>query len=833
MRKLGIGTSGVLALFFSVVLSVNAQQSGNIVEYFGRDVIEKIEEGSVSHVFTQGLKTSMGMGGMGLLPGRDIVAWQLANGTFKTPAEGAVFYTEDGGNDFIWEPVQANDENVFQSRDLRRSFLYTAIESPRESVVLLDAKGHTRVHINGKTCEGDHYDFGYTLIPVKLKKGLNEFIYTPGRFGRVATKLVTPAKPAMLTTRDVTLPSLIAGESGEKWAAIRVINTGEKDLRGLSVKCALESGEEAVYETDGVMAMSVRKVKFKIPEIPAGRNAEKINATIILTDAKGKELDRKEISLNVHSATAHHERTFISGIDGSVQYYAVAPSKVAAEGQALVLTVHGAGVEARNQARAYKQKEWCHIVAATNRRPYGFNWEEWGRTDAMEVLAEAKKVFKTNPEQTYLTGHSMGGHGTWHLGVTFPDRFAAIAPCASYPDILGYGRPPMDGMFGNNPHYRMYQRGASGGRTLGLKRNFLQSGVYILHGDDDTVVPVSNAREMRKTLAEFHPNFVYYEYPGGSHWYGDHSVDWHPIFSYFEWQTIPLNKDVKHLEFHTASPAINADNYWITINQQEKLWDFSSVNFDVKNDTISGTTSNVNSLTFKLSTLELNNNPVIIIDEQTVRVNTKSELTLKKESGQWKVAPISAAEKNPQRYGGFKNAFDNRAVLVYATGGSREENEWYQNKARFDAETFLYRANGSFEIVSDKEFLAGNFADRNIVLYGNATNNKAWSVVLKNCPVVVSKTGIEFGGRRFEGDNFGTCFVYPRSDSETAGVGVVAGTGIKGMKATFGNDYISGVNGYPDLLIFNADFSNIGLGAIQVSGFFGNDWSIENGDFAY
>lgn len=831
MQKLKIGTLGFFALFFSVTLSIKAQQSGNIVEYFGRDVIEKIEEGVVSHLFTQGLKTSMGIGGMGLLPGRDIVAWQFANGNFRTPAEGTVFFS-DGDNSFTWESIQANDENVFQSRDLRRSYLYTAIESPRENIVLLDAKGHTRVHINGKTYEGDHYDFGYTLIPVKLKKGLNEFIYTPGRFGRVASKLVTPAKPVMLTTRDLTLPSLITGESGTKWAAIRVINAQEKDLRGLSVKCILQSGEEAVYETDGVMAMSVRKVKFKIPELSVLPDSSKVKATVILCDSKGKELDRKDISLHIHKAAEHHERTFVSDIDGSVQYYAIAPSTVVDDGQALVLSVHGAGVEARNQARAYKQKEWCHVVAATNRRPYGFNWEEWGRTDALEVLCEAQKVFKTNPAHTYLTGHSMGGHGTWHLGVTFPDRFAAIAPCAGYPDILGYGRPPTDGIFGNNVHYQMYQRGANGGRTLQLKRNFLQSGIYILHGDEDTVVPTNNAREMRKTLSEFHPNFVYYEYPGGSHWYGDHSVDWHAIFNYFKWQTIPETKNVKHLEFHTASPAINADNYWITINQQEKLWDFSSVKFDIKNDTIRGTTSNVNSLTFKLSSLELKDNPLIIIDEQTIRANTKSELTLKKESEQWKISQISAAEKNPQRYGGFKNAFYNRAVLVYATGGSREENEWYQNKARFDAETFLYRANGSFEIVSDKEFLTGNYDGRNIILYGNSTNNKAWNAVLNNCPVTVSKTEIRFGDRHFEGDNLGIYFVYPRSGSETASVGVVAGTGIKGMKATFGNDYISGVNGYPDLLIFNSDFANIGLGAIQLSGFFGSDWSVENGDFA-
>ena len=98
-----------------------------------------------------------------------------------------------------------------------------------------------------------------------------------------------------------------------------------------------------------------------------------------------------------------------------MQYYSVNPSTTQGDNQALFLSVHGASVEARNQARAYVPKDWGHIIAPTNRRPFGFNWEEWGRIDAMEVLAEAEKVFKTDPAHTYLTGHSMGGHGTWFL----------------------------------------------------------------------------------------------------------------------------------------------------------------------------------------------------------------------------------------------------------------------------------------------------------------------------------------------------------------------------------------------------------------------------------
>ncbi len=818
-----------IALFVTgTFLGSFSQQRGNIVEYFGRERVENIDEGAVFHVFTEGLSMPIGQGGGGVLPSRDIIAWQLSHGTFKTPAHGEKLQGMNSPEDslYVWESVRANDEALFQGGNLRRGYLYSSVVSPREEVVLLDAKGHTRVYINGLPYEGDHYDFGYTLIPFKLKRGLNEFIYTPGRFGRVSSKLVAPEKPVMLTRRDMTLPSLINGEPGEKWAAIRVINATEKDVRGMTIRCVLESGEEAVFLADHVLALSVRKLKFLVPSTQIKQESGKVNAVVVLSDAKGRVIDRKEISLNQHNASVHHERTFVSRIDGSVQYYSVAPSTVNAPGQALVLSVHGAGVEARNQARAYKQKDWCHVVAATNRRPFGFNWEEWGRIDGLEVLAEAKRVFQTKPELTYLTGHSMGGHGTWHLGVTFPGHFAAIAPCASYPDILGYRRDGMPSGFNDNTHYNMLMRSANGGRTLDLKRNFLQSGVYILHGDDDTVVPVEQARNMRKTLGEFHNNFVYYEYPGGSHWYGDHSVDWHPIFSYFKWHSIPQNKEVNHIEFHTASPGISASSYWITINQQEKPLKFSSVVFDRAGDTIRGKTENVASLTFNLPGSGIEKPRIIIIDEQTLNNVTQHDIVLKRKSGQWAFAESTPKEKHPGRNGGFKLAFDNRVVLVYATGGSKEENEWYRNKARFDAEAFQYKGNGSFDVVSDREFRPEAYADRNVILYGNAVNNRAWSLLLKDCPVTVGTDGILFGEKSFKGDDLGTFFIYPRMDSDVASVGVVAGTGLKGMRAAFANDYFSGVNGFPDLLIFNTEYLRNGLEGIKVSGFFDNDWSI-------
>ena len=822
----------VASLYLGLSPLAAQQTKGNIVEYFGKERVERVDEGMILHTFRQGYFLPVTAPSGYLFTTSDGLGWEIATGKFKAPSANDLTATNYGRTREAvqWTPIEADSTGKFANRALRRAYVFTEYKADKPQIALLESSGNTRTFINGMPHEGDHYDCAYTLIPFRMQKGMNEFIFTPGRFGRVEAKLIIPTKPVMLTKRDMTLPDIINGE-GEKWAAIRIVNAQEKALTGLKIQCTLENGESATLTTDDVMPMMVRKVKFRIPGATSSKKGE-TKATVILQDKSGKEIDRTEISLQQKDASSIHERTFISDVDGSVQYYSVNPSTTQGDNQALFLSVHGASVEARNQARAYVPKDWGHIIAPTNRRPFGFNWEEWGRIDAMEVLAEAEKVFKTDPAHTYLTGHSMGGHGTWFLGVTYPDRFAAIAPCASYPDIAKYSRPNADAANVGEKHFPMICQAANAGRVLDLRKNFLQSGIYILHGDSDNVVPIEQVRRMREILGTFHPDFCYYEYPGGSHWYSNESVDWKPIFDYFRWHSVPSADKVKQLEFHTASPAISAKDYWVTINQQDTAYDFSSVSFKQTDNGISGTTSNVASLTFDFPALKLPAEASITIDNETIPVDGTRPAVLKKVSGKWSlVEEIPVTEKYPSRYGGFKQAFDNRVVFVYATGGNKEENTWYQNKARFDAETFLYRGNGSIDVIADKDFIPSAYADRNVVLYGNASNNKAWNKLLKNAPVQVLKGEIRMGDKVLKGNDLGTYFVYPRPDSPTASVGVVAGTGIEGMKATYPNDYISGITGFPDLLIFNVDMLKEGIHGIQVSGFFGNDWSVEDGCF--
>lgn len=849
-------------LVIAILLGIIPQRSisQNIVTVFGQEKIEKTDEGKVFHSFKNGLFLPGDVNPGTLFNAQDMIAWMYATDRYVTPNAGdsaAYSYPNTHQNQdelqmrkryidrlrsmgvlplsqWKWSKTEVDSTGVFRNPFMRSAYLYTAYESPQEQVALLETTGGTRVYINGFPHEGDHYDFGYTLIPVKLKKGLNEFIHTPGRFGRVAAKLARPDKPVMFTKRDMTVPDIVIGEEDPKWAAIRVINATEKTLRGMTIRTTLTSGQRMEHKTDEIMPLAVRKLKYRIP---AAKNiaAGSVKAILELLDKSGRVVDRTEITLRSVSPSSHHDRTFVSRIDGSVQYYSVAPAirNTSGETKAMVLSVHGAGVEARNQAGSYESKDWTDIIAATNRRPYGFNWEDWGRIDALETLEEAKRIFKPDLSKIYLTGHSMGGHGTWVLGTTYPDKFAAVAPCASYPDIIAYGRRP-DEMHSGHPLYEAIERSANAGRILSIIQNLKQSGVYIYHGDADRVVPTEQARRMRRILGEFHPDFCYYEYPGGEHWFGNISMDWPPIFEFFLRHAIPSSKEVKEIDFHTATPSVSASDYWVRVEQQLEAFRFTNVKVMQGKDTLFiQNATNVAIMELDIPSLEIEKEYVVIsAGDQSLRVPTGQKAILEFDGGQWRVKDsLNLKHKYSGRNGGFKNVFDNRVVFVYATKGSRQENEWYRNKARFDAETFYYRGNGSVDVIPDTEFSLTGYSNRNVVVYGNKNNNSAWSLLLKDCPIQVSKNEIKAGDTSYTGNDLGTYFVYPHPENDQALVGVIAGTGVSGMRATSPNNYISGITGFPDIMIYRADVLRDGLQAMEIAGFFNNDWTFVRKDF--
>src|SRR5690606_30665827 len=126
-------------------------------------------------------------------------------------------------------------------------------------------------------------------------------------------------------------------------------------------------------------------------------------------------------------------------------------------------------------------------------------------------------------------------------------------------------------------------------------------------------------------------------------------------------------------------------------------------------------------------------------------------------------------------------------------------------KATFDAESWYYRGNGAFDIIADRDFDAAAYADRNVILIGNSETNRAWDTLLGDCPVNVTRGGVQVGSKSYQGEDLGGYFVWKKPGTVTGSVGVITGTGLKGMQAAMANQYFAGASGFPDYLFFKLD----------------------------
>jgi predicted peptidase len=111
---------------------------------------------------------------------------------------------------------------------------------------------------------------------------------------------------------------------------------------------------------------------------------------------------------------------------------------------------------------------------------------------ALVVLAAVRRQFSCDPRRLYLTGVSTGARAAWHALYRNPDLFAAALIVAG---VVRPRRP--DGSLVADSDPVVPEEDGDPAPALARK---LQLPIWVFHGDDDPVFPVSDAREVTTAL---------------------------------------------------------------------------------------------------------------------------------------------------------------------------------------------------------------------------------------------------------------------------------------------------------------------------------------------
>ncbi len=272
-------------------------------------------------------------------------------------------------------------------------------------------------------------------------------------------------------------------------------------------------------------------------------------------------------------------KAYRDDFDGTLQPYAVylPHGEAPAGGWPLLVSLHGAYSNHRlNMRRVFGKPnrpgesdeeatrnelplpDVPMIVVSPFGRGEFMGYQGLGERDVLRVMADVRRAYAVDPDRTYLTGLSMGGEGTWHIGLRHPDLFAAIVPVCGIIDARQWIGPASAPLFDST------LLGLTTAQAVAENASNLM--VTFFHGDVDPTVKVAQSRAMAeryRQLGWLGKNVRYNELPGVNHF------AWEP--AYRDAAIFKLLAGVKrdpfprHVIYRTYSLRYN-QAYWLRID---------------------------------------------------------------------------------------------------------------------------------------------------------------------------------------------------------------------------------------------------------------------------
>jgi len=326
-----------------------------------------------------------------------------------------------------------------------------------------------------------------------------------------------PADAAMVTPADDATLRARAVEALER--ARRAAASASPVIREIT----LPSIERLIQDADA------RAASVTVPE----RDRAFVRETLVKAYGYAREVAAGDDPYR--GATGMIVKAYRADWDGTLQPYALYVPRDYKPGRPggwpLVVALHGAFSDHRHNLRrvfgldnrpretdaeASRNELPLPDVPALVVSPFGrgelMGYDGLGGDDVMRVIADVRRAYDVDPNRMSLTGLSMGGDGTWQIGLRHPELFAALAPVCAVADYRRMVKPADVGLYDLDALDRQ--------SAPALAANAAHMQVFIFHGDKDPVVPVADSRKMVerfRQLGMLGKNVRYTEYPGVAH----------------------------------------------------------------------------------------------------------------------------------------------------------------------------------------------------------------------------------------------------------------------------------------------------------------------------
>ncbi len=500
---------------------------------------------------------------------------------------------------------------------------------------------------------------------------------------------------------------------------------------------------------------------------------------------------------------------YVDDLDGSVQFCrAYLPANYSdSQRWPLVLSLHGYNPENPPLHRWWSIDQRHSEIAERKNiiyiEPHGRGNAQYiglGERDVLRCLQEAKVRFAVDDDRVYLTGESMGGHGTWAIASRNPHLFAAVAPVFGGWDfrvstIRGPSLP--ENQPGNALEFYIQERRSS----FVNAENLLNVPLLVIHGDSDATVSVENSRHATRMLQRWGYNVRYWEMPGWGH------EDLQQRLVLIDW-LLEHRRDSapRHVRLRSADLS-GARAHWFVaraIQEPERL-------IRAEAEVVKPGLVRIDSENLEAFDLALPQSLRGSTSELQVVWNGKSQRA-QLDNG---VARIGTApsksqglRKQPGREGPISDIITLPFMVVVGTT-SRDPHMRYsiEERARDLQDVWMAWQYQPLRIKRDVEVSVDDERAYSLILLGGADANAVTRRLGKRLPMSVSAHSVEVDGKRWTVDDAVLQMIYPSPRADNRYVLVVAATSAMGMQ------------------FWRPEFVEPSIGI----GFSASDWSIRDG----
>ena len=467
-----------------------------------------------------------------------------------------------------------------------------------------------------------------------------------------------------------------------------------------------------------------------------------------------------------------------SAVDESIQPYAISlPAAFGNEAEKkwpLHLVLHGRGatlnevsfIHAQDGKRAPENEDWIQldVFGRTNN---AYRWA--GEADVFEALADVRRRYRIDDRRIVLHGFSMGGAGSWHLGLHYPSLWCSVGPGAGFVDFYKYQKieAPL-------PAYQ--DRALSIYNPIDYALNAFDVPICTYGGENDEQLAAST--QMVERAAQLGIDIKLIVGPGMGHAFDPESKK---AFMAFHRQRQKVGRPVypgtRAVKFTTHTLKYNTCE-WVTIEEMIEPYHEALVEaaVDERGELLKVRTRNVAVLQLARDIAES-----VELDGDRFPLASAAEGLLpgvyfESSGSHWNVMSYNSSLAFPRNadlrkrhnlQGPIDDAFMQPFVCVRPTGApwNADHAAWANwTLERFVAE-FDKWMRGRPPVVNDADVTQELMAVKNLILFGDPQSNSVLGRLAPRLPIRWTKGNLEAFGEKYDPATHAVSLIYPNPES--------------------------------------------------------------------